>query len=310
VGVAVVCDDGNFCTADGCDDEAGCVYTSKAQDSPCDDGNTCSPTSACRDMDSMGNTLDPRQCVATSGLDCNDNDPCTSDACEENGAGPDDDTCQDPREPINEGGGCSNTLCMTGQTCAAGACQGGMALDCDDANTCTADGCEPAMGCTHAPVDETCNDGNPCTLDDACSNGECAGLDVECAPLDSCHQAGSCDASTGTCSDPRKPDGAACGNSGRCQTGSCINSVAEGGAGGEPGGPIGSGGDDSPGAGTSGSGATAPADGGVFVRDPGGCACAVPGERRGGQGVGVLALAALAFAGRLRRGKRSRFTPW
>ncbi|HVJ16837.1 MAG TPA: hypothetical protein VM686_15460, partial [Polyangiaceae bacterium] len=186
VGVAVVCDDGNFCTADGCDDEMGCVYTSKAQDTPCDDGNACSPTSACRDMDSMGNSLEPRQCVATSGLDCNDNDPCTSDACEENGPGADDDTCQNPRQAINEGGGCSSTLCMTGQTCAAGACQGGMALDCDDANTCTADGCEPAEGCTHAPADETCNDGNPCTLDDACDNGACAGVEVECAPLDSC----------------------------------------------------------------------------------------------------------------------------
>jgi hypothetical protein len=290
-GTPIVCDDGNFCTDDSCDDASGCVYASKAEGTECDDGNACSPSSACQDMDSTGSTLDPRQCVATSGLDCNDNDPCTSDGCVENGPGGLDDTCQDPRDPINEGGGCSNTLCMTGQTCALGVCQGGTALDCADTTACTADDCDPSLGCTHTPVDEDCNDGNPCTLEDACDNGVCVGTEAECAALDSCHEAGTCDPTTGTCSDPRKPNGIACGSSGRCENGSCIGqTTAEGGAGGETGGPVA----------TTGSGASV-ADGGVFARDPGGCACSLPGQRRAGGALGSLLLAAISLAGLSRR---------
>ncbi len=302
-GTAVVCDDGNFCTNDSCDDATGCVYASKAQDTPCDDGNSCSPTSACRDQDSAGTPLDPRQCVATSGLDCNDNDPCTSDACVENGPGPDDDECQVPRDPINEGGGCASTLCETGQTCAAGICQGGTPLDCDDTVTCTADDCDAALGCTHAPVAEACNDGNPCTLDDACDNGVCVGVDVECAALDNCHQAGSCDSTTGTCSDPRKPNGATCGSTGRCENGSCVgDTVAEGGAGGDSAGPVGSGGDDTTGtSGTSGTTGSGAMDGGVYARDPGGCACAMPGQKRAGGGLTALLLATSLGLARRRR---------
>jgi len=308
MGTPIACDDGNFCTDDSCDDALGCVYQSKPEDTACDDGNACSPTSACKDTDSDPTTA--RQCVATSGLDCNDNDPCTSDECEPNGPGPEDDACQDPRDPINEGGGCAASLCMTGQTCQAGVCQGGMPLDCADTSMCTQDDCDAATGCTHEPIEADCNDANPCTIDDACDNGECVGVEVECAPLDSCHQAGSCDPTTGTCSDPRKPDGASCGSSGRCDDGSCVV-MAEGGAGGETGGPIGAGGDDSPGSAgsdTGASGSPAAADGGVFVRDPGGCACSLPGQRRGDGSLWALALAGLALAGRPRRARGSSLT--
>jgi hypothetical protein len=38
---------------------------------------------------------------------------------------------------------------------------------CEDRNACTADGCDPAEGCTHAPID--CDDDDPCTEEAPCN---------------------------------------------------------------------------------------------------------------------------------------------
>jgi hypothetical protein len=51
-------------------------------------------------------------------------------------------------------------------------------VDCDDANACTDDGCNPTIGC-YSTTDETnaCDDGNPCTAGDACdASAVCAGI--------------------------------------------------------------------------------------------------------------------------------------
>src|SRR5437762_2110480 len=46
-----------------------------------------------------------------------------------------------------------------------------------------------------------CSDGNACTQTDTCQNGTCTGSNpVVCTALDQCHVAGSCDTSTGVCS--------------------------------------------------------------------------------------------------------------
>jgi hypothetical protein len=47
-----------------------------------------------------------------------------------------------------------------------------------------------------------CNDGNPCTTDDTVQNGYCSGITVTCAPADSCHVVGTCNPTTGLCSNP------------------------------------------------------------------------------------------------------------
>jgi hypothetical protein len=99
--------------------------------------------------------------------------------------------------------------------------QNGAAL-CDDSNGCTTDSCSGAGGCAHdtAPDGTGCSDGDACTQDDTCSAGVCQGSNpLACQASDSCHDAGSCDPATGTCSNPAKPDGTPCDSGRGCSTG-------------------------------------------------------------------------------------------
>src|SRR5439155_1013663 len=71
---------------------------------------------------------------------------------------------------------------------------------------------------------------NACTRTDTCQAGVCAGTNpVTCAPADQCHDAGTCDPATGTCSNPAKPDGAACNDGNACtRTDTCQAGVCAG----------------------------------------------------------------------------------
>ncbi|GEM_PF-4702092 len=65
--------------------------------------------------------------------------------------------------------GCGGTCgtCPAGESCVGGGCEAppacDSAADCDDGNPCTADACDPAVGCTHTPV--VCDDGDASTVD-------------------------------------------------------------------------------------------------------------------------------------------------
>ena len=84
-----------------------------------------------------------------------------------------------------EGAACDDgNVCTTNDTCSGGVCVGGGTLNCDDSVPCTSDSCNPGSGCVHAPT--------------------------VCTPLDQCHDAGTCDAATGVCSNPPKADGTVC----------------------------------------------------------------------------------------------------
>src|SRR5207302_1941871 len=97
--------------------------------------------------------------------------------------------------------------------------------------SCTAsDQCHVAGTCDHssgkcsnpAVADGTpCNDGNVNTVNDKCTAGGCAGVDlcanVSCTASDQCHVAGTCDHSSGKCSNPAVADGTAC-NDGNVNT--------------------------------------------------------------------------------------------
>ncbi len=95
--------------------------------------------------------------------------------------------------------------------------------------------CNPVTGqCTHParPNGAACDDGNPCTLTDTCQSGVCLpGPTRQCAPLDQCHQAGTCQRATGQCSNPPKVNGSACddGNpctqAASCQAGTCLGGL-------------------------------------------------------------------------------------
>ena len=82
-------------------------------------------------------------CTATCPTNCDDGNLCTSDSC-----GPD--------------GQCLHTQ-----------------VSCDDGVTCTQDACDPDVGCVRLPNDGlTCNDGNDCTSNDACTGTECKGSPI------------------------------------------------------------------------------------------------------------------------------------
>jgi hypothetical protein len=69
----------------------------------------------------------------------------------------------------------------------------------------------------------TCNDGNACTRSDSCQAGVCIGANaVACIPLDQCHIAGTCDPTTGACSNPTAAGGTFCNDGNACtQTDTC-----------------------------------------------------------------------------------------
>lgn len=114
---------------------------------------------------------------------------------------------------------------------------------CDDGNTDPGDGCgatcrvEPCFACGGEPSVCTpqsngtpCSDTNACTQTDTCQSGVCAGGNpVVCTPLDGCHDAGVCNPASGQCSNPVKPDGAACDDGDACTTpDQCTSGVCEG----------------------------------------------------------------------------------
>lgn len=215
------CTDGNTCTSDSCDPATGkCLNPALPNDTACDDGAACTQGEKCLNG------------VCTAGATtCDDGKFCTKDTPTCSAGTP----CSFDPLPMN-GQSCElMDKCVKG-TCTAGSCVGGAAVNCDDGNPCTKDGCDPATGCTHTPEPATtvCVDGNPCTTDDHCRplTGKCAGTPTVCAALDDCHSPGTCDSTTGRCDDPRRIDGFPCANNtGSCQSGVCRISATGGAAG-------------------------------------------------------------------------------
>jgi hypothetical protein len=84
--------------------------------------------------------------------------------------------------------------------------------------------------CGGAANGTACNDGNACTLADACASGACvAGAPAVCTASDPCHDVGTCAPATGTCSNPAKPNGTGCNDANACtQTDSCQLGVCTG----------------------------------------------------------------------------------
>jgi hypothetical protein len=138
---------------------------------------------------------------------------------------------------VDEGG---SALCDDGDACngqetcgGAAGCQQGTPVVCTPSDQCHDAGtCEPTTGACSNPAKPdatTCDDGDACTRTDTCQGGSCVGTTpVVCSASDQCHAAGTCDPTTGTCSNPAKPNGTTC-NDGNpctrtdtCQGGSCL----------------------------------------------------------------------------------------
>eukprot|EP00755_Sulcionema_specki_P011110 Sspe_Gene.737::Locus_249_Transcript_1_1_Confidence_1.000_Length_7732::g.737::m.737 len=121
-----------------------------------------------------------------------------------------------------DGTKCSDSNPRTvNDVCKAGVCTGEdlcAGVTCSAAGECYDVGeCNYLTGNCTTPKKKdgtACNDGNPRTVDDKCSDGVCKGVDkckgVICSAKDACHAIGVCDVQTGVCSDPIKPNGTAC----------------------------------------------------------------------------------------------------
>jgi MYXO-CTERM domain-containing protein len=216
-GTALVCEDSNPCTVNGCSPSTGCTVAF----SP--DGTSCGSTNVCTGREVCGSGL----CVRGDPLVCMDSSPCTNDVC--NAAS----GCE--FVPRTSGSSCSDgNACNGAETCnATGACTAGTALSCNDGNVCTTDACSAASGCTNTPVSAgtSCSDGNLCNGAETCNaTGTCtSGTALACndsnpCTTDSCTASGGCSftpVSTGTsCSDGNMCNGLeACNSAGECVRG-------------------------------------------------------------------------------------------
>lgn len=260
------CDDGDPCTRDdkyqggecrgmpyscegvpcvtlACDGAGGCLVSGVHSgfcfiENACWSDGEARPQNPCQVCDASASQ------TGWSAPDCDDQDPCTADACE-SGTGcvhsPAEGSCDDG-DPCTTGDACSGGLCVPGSgildcddanPCTVDGCMPGegcvhredAALACDDGNPCTQEGCNPGTGCTFTPVEGACDDGNACTLNDFCLGGECQGGpdvpdcddDNECTE-DSCRPDIGCLHArvTGPCD-----DGVACTENDQCLGGVC-----------------------------------------------------------------------------------------
>ncbi len=132
------CDDGLSCTVDAClprdDGQPGYICSNIPNDALCDDGQWCNGTETC--VPGAGCTEASVQPV------CNDDIYCTEDRCNEEL-----DACE--FTPLHD--------------------------RCEDDSECTLDACVEGTGCTHEQKAEgsPCEDGNLCTLNEACWGGIC-----------------------------------------------------------------------------------------------------------------------------------------
>ena len=202
----VVCDDGDACTDDECKPSLGCVH--EANRTPCDDGDPCSLEDRC----------DVGECVGGAAVSCDDGDACTADRCD-----PTSGVCVNT---VDAGAPCDDgSVCTRDDACAlSGACVG-VAADCGDGEPCTTDSCDPEVGCVHEHNTFPCEDGDACTVGDACSDGACAGGalqgcdDGNPCTADVCDPAAGCvhAAAAGACD-----DGSACTSGDACVSGACV----------------------------------------------------------------------------------------
>lgn len=100
---------------------------------------------------------------------------------------------------------------------------------CDDHEPCTVDSCDlTTFRCVHTALgDGIACQGPPCTVGSKCMGGVCyAGAFKTCIASDQCHARGTCDQSTGECTNPNAADGTRCDDGDLCTTGDqCTNGV-------------------------------------------------------------------------------------
>lgn len=171
----------------------------------CNDGNACTTGDVC-----VSGT-----CVGQTPVVCNDNRPCTDDACNVATG------CVYTNDNSNT---CSdNSVCTQTDACVNGVCVGSSPVTCpEDNNACTTAVCNAQTGCTLVNNTSACNDLNPCTVGDVCSNGTCSGTQKNCSDGLVCTN-DICNTTTGVCENP--PNTVGCNDNNACT----VNDVCAGG---------------------------------------------------------------------------------
>lgn len=200
-GLNLVCNDDNPCTTDACDPAQGCLFTAKS--GACDDGNPCTENDSCEDGlcagasstcpcisdNSCGEFDDDNPCNGE--LICGDANTCVVDpetiiVCDQPGTGCLVSQCnpaigQCVLTPAENGTVCDDgDVCTLEDRCVAGACISESSVACPTDDVCQIGTCQPDIGCVFGDKTGPCDDGNPCTSDDACLNGVCVGGGNEC----------------------------------------------------------------------------------------------------------------------------------
>jgi hypothetical protein len=210
----LACDDSNGCTIDTCEPDSGCDYAPVTNGTACEDGDLCTTGEQCQSGD-CGTPLEG----------CDDANPCTDDSCDPTSG------CvnQATENPCDDGNPCTDD-----GICYKAECMSGEPLVCDDGNVCTIDVCDPLAGCHHIPDSGgTCDDGEPCTQADLCSEGQCSGgPPVICDDGNPC-TVDSCSPGTGCTTEPVEGDPCCtegvsiCDDGDPCTVDQCISDTLE-----------------------------------------------------------------------------------
>lgn len=127
-----------------------------------------------------------------------------------------------PGETCRGNGDCASGVCSQPDRTGRRRCLCTAPTDCPQgSNSCTTVTCSSEGICASVTnTGASCDTGNLCVVNGTCdARGRCVGTPVTCAASDQCHDPGVCDARTGTCSNPPKPNGAPCEDGNACSTG-------------------------------------------------------------------------------------------
>ena len=175
------------CQLGRCSEAAGgCTTAPRTDGTPCDDGLFCNGAETCQ----------AGACQPGTAVDCSHLDSiCADGDCSEG-------LRRCVARPKNEGTSCADDLVCNGhETCRNGECASAAAITCEQpAEPCLEARCDEASGgCVTLPlVDDTpCDDGDDCTLGDACLAGSClsgavAADGTPCDDGDACTTGDSC----------------------------------------------------------------------------------------------------------------------
>jgi hypothetical protein len=120
--------------------------------------------------------------------------------------------------------------CVAGAECQSGSCASSVCCDtpCGACHVCSIAAGASQDGHCEARSGGSCDDGNPCTVNDTCTSGSCAGT-PKCG-AGPCRLAGTCDPTTGECvPGAALADGTPCDDQDPCTLGdSCVSGECTG----------------------------------------------------------------------------------